>query len=160
MGLDQVSAAVVATDTRRIGVWENEGGLLGHYGQVVADASPSTYVEDHVMAHWVPAVALSEIPHEGAVRVELAGIALCLARSEGVVHALLDECSHGQVALSEGEVEAGLVECWLHGSCFDLATGAPTGPPATLPVPVYPIRIVDGVIEVALSAPTPPVSTS
>src|SRR5438105_7877832 len=28
------------------------------------------------------------------------------------------------------------VECWLHGSCFDLRTGSPTGPPATEPVHV------------------------
>ncbi len=65
---------------------------------------------------------------------------------------MLDECSHGQVELSEGDVEDGYIECWLHGSRFDLTTGVPAGPPATRPVPVYPVRITDGFIEVALSA--------
>ena len=68
------------------------------------------------------------------------------------VYAMLDECSHGQVELSEGDVEDGYIECWLHGSRFDLTTGVPAGPPATRPVPVYPVRITDGFIEVALSA--------
>ena len=40
--------------------------------------------------------------------------------------------------LSEGEVDGGAIECWLHGSCFDLRTGKPTGLPAFEPVPVYP----------------------
>ena len=43
--------------------------------------------------------------------------------------------------LSEGEVDDSTVECWLHGSRFDLRTGKPTGLPATEPVPVYPVKI-------------------
>jgi 3-phenylpropionate/trans-cinnamate dioxygenase ferredoxin subunit len=45
--------------------------------------------------------------------------------------------------LSEGDVEGCEIECWLHGSRFDLRTGKPSGPPATEPVPVYAVR-VDG----------------
>ena len=37
--------------------------------------------------------------------------------------------------LSEGEVYDGTLECWLHGSCFDLRSGKPTGPPPTSPSP-------------------------
>jgi 3-phenylpropionate/trans-cinnamate dioxygenase ferredoxin subunit len=29
----------------------------------------------------------------------------------------------------------------MHGSCFDLRTGKPTGLPATVAVPVYPVRV-------------------
>ena len=52
-----------------------------------------------------------------------------------------DICSHAEVSLSEGEVDDGEIECWLHGSRFDLRTGQPTGLPATEPVPVYPVKI-------------------
>ena len=45
----------------------------------------------------------------------------------------------------EGDVEefkgAPTIECWLHGSCFDLRTGEPTNLPATEPVSVYPVRV-------------------
>ena len=53
------------------------------------------------------------------------------------MHALHDVCSHADVPLSEGDVDGGSIECWLHGSRFDLATGAPSGLPATTPVAVY-----------------------
>lgn len=108
-------------------------------------------VSEPIVVRWVPAGVDSELADESAVHVELAGKPVCLARSNGAVYALLDECSHGQVALSEGDVEGGYVECWLHGSCFDLTTGVPAGPPATAPVPTFPVRVTAaGVIEVAL----------
>ena len=87
------------------------------------------------------ACSLSEIPEEGAHRVVLDGIALCLARSQGEVFAISDICSHADVSLSEGDVEDGTIECWLHGSRFDLRTGKPTGLPATEPVAIYPVRV-------------------
>ena len=37
-----------------------------------------------------------------------------------------------------------MVECPRHGSEFDLTTGAPASLPATRPVPVYPVEIVEG----------------
>ena len=40
-------------------------------------------------------------------------------------------CSHAEVALSEGDVTDCQIECWLHGSMFDLRTGKPTNLPAT-----------------------------
>ena len=87
------------------------------------------------------ACALSDVPEEGAVRVELAGRPVCVARSQGEVFAVLDVCSHADVALSEGDVEDGKIECWLHGSLFDLRTGEPTGLPATRPVPTFPVTV-------------------
>jgi 3-phenylpropionate/trans-cinnamate dioxygenase ferredoxin subunit len=52
--------------------------------------------------------------------------------------------------LSEGDVEDGTIECWLHGSKFDLATGRPICLPATRPVPVYPVKIDGDDVLVAL----------
>ena len=64
-----------------------------------------------------------------------------VARSGGEVFAILDVCSHADVALSEGDVEDGHIECWLHGSMFDLRTGKPTNLPATEPVATFPIEV-------------------
>jgi len=87
------------------------------------------------------ACALSELKDESAIRVELAGKPVCIARSGDEVFALHDVCSHADVALSEGDVEDGHIECWLHGSMFDLRTGKPTGLPATQPVPTFPVTV-------------------
>ncbi|GII21712.1 non-heme iron oxygenase ferredoxin subunit [Planosporangium mesophilum] len=70
---------------------------------------------------------------------------------DGSFHAVHDECSHAAIPLSEGEVDGCTLECWLHGSRFDLRTGKPTGPPATEPVPVYSVEVRDGDIYVNLS---------
>ncbi|HWC36747.1 MAG TPA: non-heme iron oxygenase ferredoxin subunit [Mycobacteriales bacterium] len=92
---------------------------------------------------FVRACALSDLADDTALAVEVEGVPLCVARSQGEVMALLDECSHAEVALSDGEVGNGTVECWLHGSRFDLRTGKPIGPPATEAVTTYQVR-VDG----------------
>jgi len=89
----------------------------------------------------VRACALTDVPDEGAIRVELGGQPVCVARSGGQVYALRDVCSHAEVALSEGDVEDGAIECWLHGSLFDLKTGVPSGLPATRPVPTYAVTV-------------------
>ena len=89
------------------------------------------------------AAALSDIPENGTLAVEIDGVEVALVRTSEEVFAIHDECSHASIALSEGEVEGCEIECWLHGSMFDLRTGKPTNLPATEPVPIYPCR-VDG----------------
>jgi 3-phenylpropionate/trans-cinnamate dioxygenase ferredoxin subunit len=87
------------------------------------------------------ALSLSELADESAVRVEIAGKPVCVAKSRGTVYAVGDVCSHANVSLSEGDVEDGQIECWLHGSLFDLATGQPSGLPAVKPVPTYRVHV-------------------
>jgi 3-phenylpropionate/trans-cinnamate dioxygenase ferredoxin component len=96
------------------------------------------------------ACALSDLPVEGVIGVEVAGEPVAVARIRGEIFALRDVCSHAEVPLSEGEIYDHTVECWLHGSCFDLCTGAPTGLPATEPVPVYPVKIEGDEVYVAI----------
>jgi 3-phenylpropionate/trans-cinnamate dioxygenase ferredoxin subunit len=99
---------------------------------------------------WQPACPLAEIPAGGAVRVEFGTEPVCLVHTEGEVFAIRDVCSHADVPLSEGEVEGTTVECWLHGSRFDLRSGKPTGLPATVPVPIYETKIEDGTVCINL----------
>jgi 3-phenylpropionate/trans-cinnamate dioxygenase ferredoxin component len=98
------------------------------------------------------ACALADLPDDGATGVEIAGVPVALIRTGGEVFALYDVCSHEEVPLSEGEIYDHTVECWLHGSCFDLRTGQPTGPPATAAVPTYPVKIEGGDVYVAVPA--------
>lgn len=99
---------------------------------------------------WVRVDEARTLDDESAVHRDIGGHGVCVARSLGRVHAIRDECTHGQVPMSEGDVENGYVECWMHGSRFDLATGVPTGPPATEPAAIYPVRINGDHIEVRL----------
>ena len=93
------------------------------------------------MADYQRACGAADVADGTAVRVVIDGIPVAIVRSSGEVYAIHDVCSHANVALSEGEIEDQTIECWLHGSRFDLVTGRPTGLPATQPVPVYPVKI-------------------
>jgi nitrite reductase/ring-hydroxylating ferredoxin subunit len=99
---------------------------------------------------FVRVAALSELPDDTAKAVVVGRTPVCLVKSQGEVMAILDECSHAEVSLSDGEVEHGTIECWLHGSRFDLRTGKPTGLPATEAVSIYPVRIDGDDIYVAV----------
>jgi 3-phenylpropionate/trans-cinnamate dioxygenase ferredoxin subunit len=88
------------------------------------------------------ACTLGDLPEVGALQVKLQGVSVAVVRDEdGEVHAVADTCSHAAVSLSEGEVDDCSIECWLHGSRFDLVTGEPLALPAIRPIPVYPVSI-------------------
>ena len=97
-------------------------------------------------------------------RFEVDGLPVAVVRIGDDVYAIGDTCTHGEVSLSEGEVwcDERELECWKHGSTFSLVTGEPQTLPATVPVPVYVARVVDGMVEVDVDArrSTEPMSTS
>ena len=90
---------------------------------------------------FTPTLTLGDLPPGSARKVVVDGHEVALVHTEGTVFAVGDQCSHADVSLSEGEVDGCTLECWLHGSRFDLRTGEPTGLPATVPVPVYPVKV-------------------
>jgi 3-phenylpropionate/trans-cinnamate dioxygenase ferredoxin subunit len=101
----------------------------------------------------VRACAVAEVARKAVRAVELDGVPVVVVHAaDGRFYAAYDECSHAKIALSEGELDGCTLECWLHGSRFDLRTGKPTGLPATRPVPVYPVEIRDGDVYVTLTS--------
>ena len=84
----------------------------------------ATAVTADVTDGYVRVCAVDDLPTVGAVQVEIEGKAVAVVRdSAGNIHAIDDTCSHANVSLSEGDVEDSAIECWLHGSRFDLRTG-------------------------------------
>lgn len=89
--------------------------------------------------------------------VSLSGRDIALARdSDGSWHALDDRCTHENISLSDGDVDEGGLECWKHGSSFDLVTGVPRSLPATTPVAVYPVKVEDGSVWIDIDRPSIP----
>ncbi len=97
------------------------------------------------------ACALAELSDDEPLAASLEETDIVVVKSGEEVFAIRDQCSHAAIPLSEGEVEDCLIECWLHGSTFDLRTGKPTTLPAFEPVPVYPVRVEgdDVLVDVA-----------
>jgi 3-phenylpropionate/trans-cinnamate dioxygenase ferredoxin subunit len=103
---------------------------------------------------YVAAAALADVPKGGVLAVEVDGEEIALVRDGDDVYAMRDECSHASIPLSEGDVEGCEIECWLHGSRFDVRTGKPVNLPATEPVPTYPTQIEGDTVMVDLTANT------
>jgi len=81
-------------------------------------------------------------------------LSVALVLHHGRVYAIEDECSHGKVKLSDGDVEDSTIECYLHGSTFDLETGRPLNLPATTSVRVFPCRIEGEDVQIDVTTPT------
>jgi nitrite reductase/ring-hydroxylating ferredoxin subunit len=76
-----------------------------------------------------------------------------LLRDGRRVFAIHDRCSHRGCSLSEGKIEGDVVECFCHGSRFDLRDGSVRRGPATAPQPSFQVRERDGVLELRRLAP-------
>ncbi|MEY4137708.1 MAG: hypothetical protein RL205_1836 [Actinomycetota bacterium] len=95
------------------------------------------------MTEFIRTIALDTLVDRKPSRVVVGETAVAVVSIDGEIFAIGDRCSHADVSLSEGEVEGCALECWLHGSAFDLRTGAPLTLPAIEPVPVYSTRIAE-----------------
>ena len=105
---------------------------------------------------FVRACAVGDVAPGTALAVEVDGTEVAIVHSDGRFYAIADECSHAAVPLSEGDVEGCTLECYLHGSRFDLATGKPLGLPATQPVAVYRCHLRGDDVLVDVSSPLDP----
>jgi 3-phenylpropionate/trans-cinnamate dioxygenase ferredoxin subunit len=96
---------------------------------------------------------LEDIEPGTARRFDVDGHRLAVVRIDDDVYVIGDRCTHQDVSLAEGEVdvEERTIECWKHGSQFDLRTGEPLSLPATRPTPVYEAKVVDGRVMVELT---------
>ena len=102
------------------------------------------------MAEFQTVARVEDVPENGLLPVELDGVSIVLAKTEGEVFALADQCSHEEFPLSDGDIVGGQVECILHGARFDLRTGAAKALPAVKPVKTYECRVRDDEIQVQL----------
>ena len=107
------------------------------------------------MGDRVRIAALTDLADGEVKRFDLEGRRVAVVRIGGDVYAIGDRCSHADVSLSEGEVDADecTLECPQHGSAFDLRSGAALTLPAVRPVPAYVVTVVDGDVLLSLDDP-------
>lgn len=101
----------------------------------------------------VEVATTSDIPEGEARRFVVDGVEIAVVNlGEGEFRAIGDICSHAHYQLSDGEVDAEdqTIECWKHGSTFDLNTGRPRTLPATIAVPTYPVKVEGDAILIEL----------
>lgn len=68
----------------------------------------------------------------------------------GQYYAVGDVCSHDDGPVGDGELEGFEVICPRHGARFDVRSGKVLSLPAIVDIPAYPVRVVDGQLEIGL----------
>jgi nitrite reductase (NADH) small subunit len=96
------------------------------------------------MSEWTRLGPEPAMPGEGEAKEFAAGgKTLCVARVNGALCAMDNECPHRGGPLAEGTVEEGKIVCPWHAWAFDPKTGAASHNP-NAKVAVYEIRIEGG----------------
>ena len=85
-------------------------------------------------------VSFDSLVESKPIKLDLNGTPVCVTRIGDEVFAIADTCSHSEASLSEGDVTGFKIECWLHGSEFDLRTGEVATPPASIPVETFEVN--------------------
>jgi 3-phenylpropionate/trans-cinnamate dioxygenase ferredoxin subunit len=101
-------------------------------------------------ASFVKLAHVSDLAVGRLMRVQHDNRDICLAYVDGTVYAVDDMCSHEDASLAKGSLHGDCVKCPLHGSRFDLKTGAALDEPAEDPIHTYTVKIDGDDIYVAL----------
>jgi 3-phenylpropionate/trans-cinnamate dioxygenase ferredoxin subunit len=92
----------------------------------------------------------SELPPGERLFVEIAGKPLVIFNIAGELFSIADVCSHDEGPVGEGDLEGYNITCPRHGAQFDVRTGQVIQMPAVVDIPAYPVRVVDGTIQLGL----------
>lgn len=104
------------------------------------------------MADYQPVLKLADLASGSMRACTLAGREIVVCHTREGVYAVDNICTHAHARLCEGRLRATRLVCPLHGASFDIRDGRVLGPPADKALPVHAVRIVDGMVEVALTA--------
>jgi 3-phenylpropionate/trans-cinnamate dioxygenase ferredoxin subunit len=93
---------------------------------------------------------LTDLPPGGRLFIELDGKAVVVFNLAGSFFAIGDVCTHDNGPLGDGELDEHEVVCPRHGARFDIRSGKAMGLPAVVDIPAYPVRVVDGMIQIGI----------
>lgn len=82
------------------------------------------------------------------IGVKAGALELAVYNLGGAFHATDNLCTHAYARLSQGWVDGEAIECPLHGGRFEIKSGKGLGPPVTCDIRTWPVRVVDGEIQV------------
>jgi 3-phenylpropionate/trans-cinnamate dioxygenase ferredoxin subunit len=105
---------------------------------------------DPISLDYIEIAPVSQIAPGERLFIELGGSSIVLFNLAGQLFAIGDVCSHDNGPVGDGDIEENEIICPRHGARFDISTGKATSLPAVLDIPAYPVRIVDGIIQIGV----------
>jgi 3-phenylpropionate/trans-cinnamate dioxygenase ferredoxin component len=102
------------------------------------------------MANWITVSQEADIPLNTYQTFDWNGLSLLIINQQGKFYAIENRCPHEDQTLDGGELEGDEFLCPWHGARFCIKTGNATRPPAYENIKTFPIRLVNGVIQVSI----------
>ncbi len=96
------------------------------------------------------AFADAELANNDSRAVTINGSKVLICRAAGELYAVENRCTHQEAELEGGRIRGCFISCPLHGVRFDLRDGTPMGQLTRQALAIYEVRVMDGMIEVAL----------
>ncbi|QDW36136.1 non-heme iron oxygenase ferredoxin subunit [Bradyrhizobium sp. KBS0727] len=100
---------------------------------------------------WHAVCATADIETGTMMPVEIGDLQIAIYNVGGEFFATDNICSHAFALLTDGLLEDDMVECPLHGACFDVKTGKAQCEPAEIDLRVYPTRLTGELVEVCVA---------
>ncbi|MEW6029564.1 MAG: Rieske (2Fe-2S) protein [Chloroflexota bacterium] len=105
---------------------------------------------DETKIEFVEIAPASELPNGERLFVDVGDKTLVIFNIVGQLFAIGDVCSHDDGPVGEGDLEGYNIVCPRHGAEFDIRTGKVMQMPAVVDIPAYPVKVVDGMIQVGI----------
>ena len=102
---------------------------------------------------YLDVLALEDLPPGSQKSVPHGFQRVLLCHASGAVRAVADLCPHALQPLAGSEIIDGVIRCARHGALFDLVTGKPQNGVTPKTLRVYPVRIHNGRIQIAVADP-------
>jgi 3-phenylpropionate/trans-cinnamate dioxygenase ferredoxin component len=100
------------------------------------------------MSEWVDVATVEELTPGSFRVVDVDGAMIAVFNLDGEFHAIEDVCTHEYEILTHGDVEGEEIICPRHSARFNIKTGEALTPPAYEPLPTFPVRVEDGMVQV------------
>ena len=93
---------------------------------------------------------VEEVPPGERIFIEVGGQSIVILNLNGQFFAIGDVCTHDDGPVGDGELDGFQIICPRHGARFDVRNGKALALPAVVDIPSFPVRVVDGMIEIGI----------
>ena len=99
---------------------------------------------------YIYVVNVADVPAKSMASFDVNGNSVLICHTPEGLFAVENQCSHAMATLEAGRLRGCRLVCPLHGASFDVRDGSVKGKPALQPIRSYPLRVVDGRIEISI----------
>lgn len=105
---------------------------------------------DQGKLEFINVCSVEDLGEGGRLFIEIDDLMIVIFKIAGNYYAIADVCSHDDGPVGEGVLEGYEIICPRHGARFDIRNGQVLTLPAFVDIPSYPVRVIDGEVEIGL----------